>query len=594
MLPTPVVTANAPLMVDINKKSLSEIKIAFMAAVQPLIKAITTVKDAVAASLGPDPEESTDRGKDLQEKTAESQTMDDPEFGDQKGGVSSATKIIAAAVATLATALIFFKDETMAIINSVNFPAIVKALGVAFKVVTAPLKLLINAFTFSAKVFGKIGPTFSKIIGTVVGVFTKLFGFIGGVVKGIMALLGPFGAVLAKLFLPVTIIMGVIDGIKGFVEGFKDGGLLDGIFTGIGSILGGLVGLPLDFLKNIFAFILEKLGFEQVAEAMKEFSFKEMILNVFGGIADFFKSIPGIIAKVAEKVLRAVPIIGDTLADKFFGKDKEVEIKKREKIQEESQEVIDKNEDKLRELEERKAAAQAKKTQDSYAGKPGKVEKQIDKQIAKTQREIIQAKDKQSTAAMENLALKTGGAKGEENLTKKEFYARLGAGKITSVEDAEYELGRPLTKKEGEFLKSKIDSERKVKDDLANLEFAEDLEAEVLEKKKPRRFKFGREDAFAADVARAKMGVDLDAPGTTQVKMVEGKVVEGKALDEVGDPKGSFGVNAPQDNSQTTNDNSQTNNNTTHNHYGGDSDGGNSTNPDGTLFGATKYASEGF
>ena len=44
-------------------------------------------------------------------------------------------------------------------------------------------------------------------------------------------------------------------------------------------------------MKNIFAFILEKLGFEQVAEAMKEFSFKEMILNVFGGIADFFKSI---------------------------------------------------------------------------------------------------------------------------------------------------------------------------------------------------------------------------------------------------------------------------------------------------------------
>ena len=30
MLPTPVVTANAPLMVDINKKSISEIKIAFM------------------------------------------------------------------------------------------------------------------------------------------------------------------------------------------------------------------------------------------------------------------------------------------------------------------------------------------------------------------------------------------------------------------------------------------------------------------------------------------------------------------------------------------------------------------------------------
>ena len=126
MLPTPVVTANAPLMVDINKKSLSEIKIAFMAAVQPLIKAITTVKDEVAASLGPDPEESTDRGKDLQEKTAESQTMDDPEFGDQKSAFSPMTKIIAAAVGVLGAALLFFKDETMAIINAVNFEKIVE------------------------------------------------------------------------------------------------------------------------------------------------------------------------------------------------------------------------------------------------------------------------------------------------------------------------------------------------------------------------------------------------------------------------------------------------------------------------------------
>ena len=147
---------------------------------------------------------------------------------------------------------------------------------------------------------------------------------------------------------------------------------------------------------------------------------------------------------------------------------------------------------------------------------------------------------------------------------------------------------------EKSFLQSKLSSERNVKDDLASLETAEDIEAEVLEKPKKGRFKFGREDAFAADVAKAKMGLDLDAPGTTQVKMVEGKVVEGKALDEVGDPKGSFGVNAPQDNSQTQNDNSQTHNNTTHNHYGGDNDGGNSTNPDGTLFGATKYASDGF
>jgi hypothetical protein len=316
---------------------------------------------------------------------------------------------------------------------------------------------------------------------------------------------------------------------------------------------------------------------------MKDFSFKDMIKNVFGGIVDFFKAIP----RFVEKGLRALGKAGNFIADKIFGKDKDNEIAKREEIQKDAQEVIDKEKGRQQTLDTIEEGVD--KSERAGTGRQSRKKRQIQQKRAASQRRQIAAEDKQSKAAQENLALKTGGPKGEENLTKREFYAKLGAGEIKSVEDAEFALGRPLTEKEGEFLKSKIDSERNVKDDLANLEFAEDLEAEVLEKPRRRGRRRGREDEFATDVARAKMGVDLDAPGTTQVKMVEGKVVEGKTLDEVGDPKAQFGVNAPQDNSQTDNSQTTNNNNVTNNHYGGDGPM-NITNPDGTLFGATKYA----
>ena len=120
-------------------------------------------------------------------------------------------------------------------------------------------------------------------------------------------------------------------------------------------------------------------------------------------------------------------------------------------------------------------------------------------------------------------------------------------------------------------------------------DFAADVEAEVLERPKRRRLKRGRKDSLAADVVRAKAGVDLDAPGTTQVKLEEGKITEGKVLDKP-DPVGTPPIIAPSDNSQTNNDNSQTHNNTTHNNYGGDGPM-NTRNNDGSLFGATTYAS---
>ena len=168
----------------------------------------------------------------------------------------------------------------------------------------------------------------------------------------------------------------------------------------------------------------------------------------------------------------------------------------------------------------------------------------------------------------------------------------IASGQITSVEQAEEAIGRKFTPKEKDILKSQLQSERTISGDLETLESEQDIVADVMEKprRKRSRFKKAREAKFAIDVVKTKVGAALDAPGTTQATIEQGKLVEGKTLDEVGDPKAQFGVNAPQDNSTTDNSQTTTNNNVTHNNYGGGDGPMNTSNPDGTLFGATKYA----
>jgi hypothetical protein len=378
----------------------------------------------------------------------------------------------------------------------------------------------------------------------------------------------------------------LIDAVKGFIEGYKDGGIIDGVLTAIGSVLGGLVGLPLDFIKNIFAFILEKLGFEQIAEIMKDFSFKDAIKNVFGGIVDFFAAIP----KFVEKGLRALGKAGNFIADKIFGKDKDNEIVKREEIQKDAQETIDKEKGRQQELDVIEEAVDKSERQKMSPGRQRRRKRQIQQTKAASQSRQFEAEDKQFKAARENVALK----KSAGEMTPRKLALAVATGQITSVEQAEEAIGRKFTDKEKSIVQSQLGSERTISGDLETLESEQDIVADVLEKprrKRSRAFRKAREAGFAIDMAKTKAGVALDAPGTTQATIQQDKLVEGKTLDQVGDPKANAFVSAPADNSTTDNSTTNNNNNVTNNNYGGGGGSIDTENRDGSLFSATKYAS---
>ena len=234
-----------------SSDGIKEIGLQFKMALAPLVKTVVRLSEFLKKALAPDPNLKADRGKDLFDTSKLAKGEEDPIKFDSKGGSGLFLPLFLA----LSAFVVGFKDQLQGLINAVKFPAILAGLGATIKAFSFGF---INITRFFRKMkllalLGAKGPIFGFI-----RVFTKVAGSVKGFIAPITKFLGflaPLGKMLGKLALPITIIFSIIDAITGFVEGYKDQGFLDGIFTAIGKVLGGLVGLPLDFIKNIVLLI---------------------------------------------------------------------------------------------------------------------------------------------------------------------------------------------------------------------------------------------------------------------------------------------------------------------------------------------------
>ena len=155
------------------------------------------------------------------------------------------------------------------------FDFIIDAFRQAFK----PIAAVITTLTTSTKAVGSFGlaaKAFFRPLGT-------FFKFAFEVFK-------PIGRLLGKLFFPLTIIMGIFDGVRGAIDGVannKEGSnFVAGMFGALKGILIGVVGLPLDMLKDAVAWLFAKMGMTNIADIIKDFSFSDLV----GDVVDAFKS----------------------------------------------------------------------------------------------------------------------------------------------------------------------------------------------------------------------------------------------------------------------------------------------------------------
>jgi hypothetical protein len=100
------------------------------------------------------------------------------------------------------------------------------------------------------------------------------------------------GAVVGRLFIPIGIIMGIVDTVTGAIDGFtnQEGDMVDkiigGLFGALKGLVNGLLMIPLDLLKSGISWIAEKLGFEQFSEMLDSFSFEETFSTMVDSVKD--------------------------------------------------------------------------------------------------------------------------------------------------------------------------------------------------------------------------------------------------------------------------------------------------------------------
>ena len=97
------------------------------------------------------------------------------------------------------------------------------------------------------------------------------------------------GKTLGKIFLPITVIMTLIDVVKGMFAGYEDDGWLGALEGGLTGLINSIIGMPLDLLKSAVAWMLGMFGFDNAAEALKSFSFTTLISDAIGAVFDFGK-----------------------------------------------------------------------------------------------------------------------------------------------------------------------------------------------------------------------------------------------------------------------------------------------------------------
>lgn len=190
------------------------------------------------------------------------------------------------------------------------------------RAIFAPIKVLVSGLLFLGKAYFNIFKDIGKYLSTpvvkllakqlnfIVDPIRKFGAFMGSLVKAItptskiitsftgkgaqifkmISSLGRFfpflGMAFSRILYPITAIYGVI---TGFMEGFKEGGILGGIEGAITKTFNLLIGAPIDLLINIGGWILGKLGFDESAQALKDFSFQQFFKDMVGGVFNYAK-----------------------------------------------------------------------------------------------------------------------------------------------------------------------------------------------------------------------------------------------------------------------------------------------------------------
>ena len=139
----------------------------------------------------------------------------------------------------------------------------VKAASVVLKtIVMGPLNFITKNFSFVFDLLSKMGSSLSSV--------AKLAG---------------------KIFIPLSLVIAGFEAIKNSFNLFLNGKPFEGIKVATTAFVNSLVFAPLDLIKDVTAWIVRKMGFENAADSLKSFSFVSIFSSLTDGIFNTSKNI---------------------------------------------------------------------------------------------------------------------------------------------------------------------------------------------------------------------------------------------------------------------------------------------------------------
>ena len=186
----------------------------------------------------------------------------------------------------------FFRSIRTNITRITSFFRTNKAIGFITKAVSDAFKVITR--------------TIRPIINTVKGLFS-------GAGLGILdKILGPLKTVfrtIGKIFLPITLILGVIDGVQGFMKEFGEtGSILDGIRGAVVGIVDGFIGGLVRLIGSAIEWILGFFGLDNLGKSINEKinQLMDSFLGIIGGITDL---ISGLFSFDGERIMKGLGAI---------------------------------------------------------------------------------------------------------------------------------------------------------------------------------------------------------------------------------------------------------------------------------------------
>ena len=176
----------------------------------------------------------------------------------------------------------------------------------------------------AVKTFGKVTENITKFINSIKNGLKPFIDGLGKIAtgtsnfikalpgfSGVVKFAGTIGKTLGKIFLPITILMGVFDFVTGFMEGYKEDGIIGGIREGIIGVVDGLVGGIIRMVTGAVSFILDLLGFDKFAASITK--------NVNEALDGLFDSFRGVFDIVKGIFTFDLGLIGDGIGKIFDG-----------------------------------------------------------------------------------------------------------------------------------------------------------------------------------------------------------------------------------------------------------------------------------